>query len=97
MPPAAEDELVSLLEGRSLAVLTGAGCSTESGIPDYRGPQTRAKARNPLQYRAFIESAEARQRYWARAALGWNRIATARPNPAHRALAELQDWASSQR
>lgn len=91
MPPSAEDQLVSLLARRRAVVLTGAGCSTESGIPDYRGPKTRAKARNPLQYREFIESAAARRRYWARAALGWRRIASARPNPAHRALAELQE------
>src|ERR1041385_7354845 len=53
------DELVALLRGRRLAVLTGAGCSTESGIPDYRGPLTRAKARNPVQYRAFMQEPSA--------------------------------------
>jgi hypothetical protein len=54
------DALVSLLRGRRIAVLTGAGCSTESGIPDYRGPGTRERARNPIQHRAFISDPVAR-------------------------------------
>lgn len=83
--------LCELLAGRRVVVLTGAGCSTESGIPDYRGPLTRAKARNPIQYRGFISSAQTRQRYWARSAIGWQRIAAARPNRTHHALARLED------
>lgn len=82
--------LVDLLSGRRLAVLTGAGCSTESGIPDYRGPETRKKARNPVQYRQFAQSADHRRHYWARSVLGFPRVAAARPNAGHRALAALE-------
>ena len=82
--------LVRLLRGRRLVALTGAGCSTDSGIPDYRGPGTLARARNPVQYRAFVEDPIARQRYWARSMLGWPRFSAARPNGAHRALAALE-------
>jgi NAD-dependent SIR2 family protein deacetylase len=82
--------LAELLDGRRVAVLTGAGCSTESGIPDYRGPETRRRARNPVKYRAFLSDAEARRRYWARAVVGWTRFAGKRPNPAHHALAALE-------
>lgn len=84
------DALVSLLRDRKTAVLTGAGCSTESGIPDYRGPGTRARARRPMQHREFLSSPEGRKRYWARAAIGWKRFATVKPNPAHHAIADLE-------
>lgn len=84
------ERLASLLAGRRLAILTGAGCSTESGIPDYRGPETRRRARDPVKYRTFLTSEEARRRYWARAVLGWPRIASARPNAAHHAIARMQ-------
>lgn len=90
MVPETTDALVSLLRGRRVVALTGAGISTESGIPDYRGPKTRHKARNPIQYRAFVGSAEAQARYWARSVVGWPRMSAAQPNPAHRALAELE-------
>lgn len=86
--PAAD--LVELLRGRRVTVLTGAGVSTESGIPDYRGPETRRRARNPMQYRAFLREATARQRYWARSVVGWQRWKAARPNAGHHALVALE-------
>jgi NAD+-dependent protein deacetylase sirtuin 4 len=84
------DELAALLGGRRFVALTGAGCSTESGIPDYRG-QGRAGPRNPIQHDAFLRRPEVRQRYWARATVGWSRFSAARPNAAHRALAALEE------
>lgn len=84
------DALADLLRGRRFVALTGAGCSTTSGIPDYRGPGTRERARNPVKYRAFVSDADARRRYWARSVAGWPRFVAARPNPAHVALAELE-------
>jgi len=87
---AAVDTLLQLLRGRRTVVLTGAGCSTESGIPDYRGAGTRARARNPIQHREFLTRPETRARYWARSLLGWPRFSSARPNAAHHALAELE-------
>ena len=89
-PATTPDALAALLRGRRLAVLAGAGISTESGIPDYRGPQTRHVERRPVQYDEFVRDAEARRRYWARASRGWTRIADARPNSGHRALARLE-------
>ena len=86
---AALGDLVSLLAGRRFVALTGAGCSTESGIPDYRG-QGRAGPRNPIQHDAYLRRAEVRQRYWARATVGWMRFQGAQPNAAHRALAALE-------
>lgn len=82
--------LAELLRGRRIVVLTGAGCSTESGIPDYRGPGTRARARNPIQHMEFLNRPEVRARYWARSLLGWPRFSSARPNAAHHALAALE-------
>jgi NAD-dependent SIR2 family protein deacetylase len=84
------DALATLLDGRRFVALTGAGCSTESGIPDYRG-QGRAGPRNPIQHDAFLRRADVRQRYWARATLGWTRFSGARPNAAHQALAALEE------
>jgi NAD-dependent SIR2 family protein deacetylase len=81
------DAALSLLRGRPLVVLTGAGLSTDSGIPDYRGPGT--PARTPMTYQEFVSGYDAQQRYWARSHLGWSRMGGASPNGGHHALARL--------
>ncbi|HUN28058.1 MAG TPA: NAD-dependent protein deacetylase [Steroidobacteraceae bacterium] len=73
-----------------LLVLTGAGCSTESGIPDYRDADGGWKRAQPVTLPAFLGGEAVRRRYWARSLIGWPRIARARPNAAHRALAALE-------
>lgn len=75
---------------RRLFVLTGAGISTASGIPDYRDRDGAWKQRQPMQYRDFIATHAARQRYWARSYFGWQRFGEAQPNAAHHALARLE-------
>jgi NAD-dependent SIR2 family protein deacetylase len=85
---AAVTAAAELLRGRSWVALTGAGISTDSGIPDYRGP-TSVRA-TPMQYSEFVGSADAQRRYWARSYLGWRRIGRAAPNPGHRALVDLE-------
>ena len=82
--------LVDALAGRGAVVLSGAGLSTESGIPDYRGPSGQARMAQPMTYQAFTGSKVARQRYWARSHLGWRHIAGAAPNAGHQAVAELE-------
>jgi NAD+-dependent protein deacetylase sirtuin 4 len=83
------EDLVALLVSRRFVALTGAGCSTESGIPDYRG-QGKTGPRNPIQHDAYLRRPDVRQRYWARATMGWPRFSGARPNAAHLALAALE-------
>jgi NAD-dependent SIR2 family protein deacetylase len=89
-PSATREELLALLRGRALSILTGAGISTESGIPDYRGPETRRRARNPIRFADYMKSDALRARYWARSMIGWERFSRAEPNAAHHALARLE-------
>ena len=87
-PTVARTTVAKLLRDRSWVALTGAGISTDSGIPDYRGPTSIRTT--PMQYSEFVGSLDAQQRYWARSYLGWRRIGHAKPNAGHRALADLE-------
>lgn len=82
--------LYELTRNRAVVALTGAGLSTESGIPDYRSPEALVRARRPIHGPEFVRSADARRRYWARSALGWERLRRAEPNRGHLALASLE-------
>jgi len=81
--------LLDVVTAGNVLVLSGAGLSTESGIPDYRGPTGLARRATPMTYQTFTASAAARRRYWARSHLGWRHIAQAAPNRGHHAVAEL--------
>ncbi len=85
-------QAVELLRGRRLVALTGAGMSTDSGIPDYRGPDS--PPRRPMTYGEFTSGDVARQRYWARSHIGWRHMHGAEPNNGHRALADLETQGS---
>jgi len=83
-------QLADLLSAGDVVVLTGAGMSTDSGIPDYRGPTAAGRRHSPMTYGEFTSDLEARRRYWARSHIGWRSIARARPNAAHVAVAALE-------
>jgi NAD-dependent SIR2 family protein deacetylase len=82
--------LADLIGDGGVVVLSGAGISTESGIPDYRGPTAQARRATPMSFQTFTSSRTAQQRYWARSHLGWGLISLATPNAGHRAVAALQ-------
>jgi NAD-dependent SIR2 family protein deacetylase len=86
--PGTVADAVALLRGSRVAVLTGAGLSTDSGIPDYRGPDS--PPRNPMTYQQFVGDPAFRRHYWARNHVGWRFVHRTHPNAGHRALASME-------
>jgi NAD-dependent SIR2 family protein deacetylase len=84
------DALADLLADGNAVVLSGAGLSTDSGIPDYRGATGSLRRHTPMTYQTFTRDPRGRHRYWARSFVGWRRIRAARPNDGHRAVGDLQ-------
>jgi NAD-dependent SIR2 family protein deacetylase len=84
------DALAELISGGDVMVLSGAGLSTESGIPDYRGPTGLARKATPMTYQTFTADPIARRRYWARSHIGWRSIARANPNTGHATVATFE-------
>lgn len=85
------EALHELVQRGDVLVLTGAGCSTASGIPDYRGPNGAfTRGHQPMTFQQFLRDPEGRRRYWARGHVGWPQFAKARPNKAHEAIAALE-------
>lgn len=89
LPSSFADAVGVLAASPQTLVLSGAGISTDSGIPDYRGPDGRRRV-TPMLHGEFVSSSQARQRYWARSHVGWSRFRAAEPNIGHRVVAELQ-------
>ena len=85
------EALAGLVADGDVIVLSGAGLSTDSGIPDYRGATGSLRRHTPMTYQAFTRDPRGRHRYWARSFVGWRQIAAARPNAGHAAVAELED------
>ncbi len=84
------DDLAGLVADGGAVVLSGAGLSTESGIPDYRGPQGALRRHAPMTYQEFTGSVDGRRRYWARSVIGWRHVTKAEPNAGHRVVARLE-------